>query len=954
MKSNDNDNYHLYFELTDINVIKTFFESFANDIDIVRLTLRKNKINTELDITGANSTRTYYIKSKFYNGIIKNYYLSESIDEMEIQIELVPCDLINILKSYEFGDNLLVLYAYSNNKNIMFVEFKQEKQKGLEFEMNDKTNNDSDSINKSKKVKSTNKIKKVIVKEKKYSLNIGYPIYPEKQISKINFEKKITICAKKFHKVCKDLGTLFKNIKISSKNNKSLCLGYNNSKCDGLIKFNYDESNVLLENLLNSKTNNISGVYCVEDIVRFSKLSEISTNYYFKIKNNYFLESVFTISDYGIINVSFIPLKEDIMKNSIDLADLDKKDNLSNSSNSSNASDTSNSSNLSIKKTQKTINDKIIYVEIEKIELFKNVLECVEKIVLEPIFKLCSDNGEMKINIFCSSNSKNMNLDINLKNIFGRYKNLLKPIDLGIGLKYLNDILKNVNKTERVIMSIDPNDKQNLNIQIKNGINSTTDMEFKRIYKIKLLNVEETEQIQITNKTELSKRVCKISIESDEFYKISKDINTIGNEIKISYDYKNLIFSSINECKYVNIIKKDNCIININEYGEDGKEKNKIINEFDVKDIMIFSKLASSMEEFEINLRTDGRLIIQSNFTEISGSIMIQLMSKNLSEIIPNDKNMLKSDVEIMNDKIIFFKLKKINFMKNIIDTLDKIVSDVEWVFTTDNTNTEAKINDEDTEVKAGLEMVCVDPSKTLYVKTKLTSELFKSYYCEKNIFKFGMNLEFFNKILKLTDKGDIALYCYIEKNDPSNLIVRFKNSEKKNKRIFKIPLQIINIKKDNTQISFEFEKKITMGTDSLFSRCKMIGNTSQFVKIVCDGEKILFKCVGEKEGIITLDSTDDTILEIINLNDEKVEGSFEVKNILMFSRLGTITKNFSLYMKNNFALISVYGFGDCGSINVILSPSTEEHINNQLYDYSDDEDDIELLNTNSNQLDFY
>ena len=28
-----------------------------------------------------------------------------------------------------------------------------------------------------------------------------------------------------------------------------------------------------------------------------------------------------------------------------------------------------------------------------------------------------------------------------------------------------------------------------------------------------------------------------------------------------------------------------------------------------------------------------------------------------------------------------------------------------------------------------GLEITCTDPSKTLYVKTKLTNELFKSYY---------------------------------------------------------------------------------------------------------------------------------------------------------------------------------------------------------------------------------
>jgi hypothetical protein len=58
--------------------------------------------------------------------------------------------------------------------------------------------------------------------------------------------------------------------------------------------------------------------------------------------------------------------------------------------------------------------------------------------------------------------------------------------------------------------------------------------------------------------------------------------------------------------------------------------------------------------------------------------------------------------------------------------------------------------------------------------------------------------------------------------------------------------------------------------------------------------------------------------------------------------------------MKNNFALTYVFNFNEYGSLSVILSPVNEEHINNQLYDYSDDEDDIELINNNSNILDLY
>ena len=164
----------------------------------------------------------------------------------KIELELIPLDFVNILKSIDTIDNLLLFYIYSNDKKNMFIEFKNINTINSESETESETESDSNSYteNKKKQVKKTKKSKKRknknILKIKKFSLNIGYPIYPEKQISKNNFDKKISIDVNKFHKICKDMNILFKNIKISSRNNKSLCFSYESSKCDGLIKLNYE------------------------------------------------------------------------------------------------------------------------------------------------------------------------------------------------------------------------------------------------------------------------------------------------------------------------------------------------------------------------------------------------------------------------------------------------------------------------------------------------------------------------------------------------------------------------------------------------------------------------------------------------------------------------------------------------------------------------------------------
>jgi hypothetical protein len=272
-------------------------------------------------------------------------------------------------------------------------------------------------------------------------------------------------------------------------------------------------------------------------------------------------------------------------------------------------------------------------------------------------------------------------------------------------------------------------------------------------------------------------------------------------------------------------------------------------------------------------------------------------------------------------------------------------MSEVDWVFSSGEKNDNKFV---------GLEIVCTDPSKTLFMKTKLTDSVFKSYHCAKSSFRFGMSLEFFNKILKLTEKTDIALYCYIEESDPDNMIIRFKNQEKKNKKVFKIPLQILNpdIK---LPISLNFEKKIIIDGSKFHDTCKKINNRAQFVEIECGNSGMVFNCIGDKDGTIPIDNTDDTNkLEIINLDDKIVKGIFEIKNILLFSKLISITGEFSLFMKNDFALTSVYSFGEYGLIMTMLSRVNEEHINNLEYDYSDDEDDVELIKSNDNMLDYY
>jgi hypothetical protein len=985
-----NETKKLYFEITNINLLKILVDVLDKTCEDVRWNFlntqgKKNKnndLNNSLEISCTTSTKNCFIKTKFNEEFIKKLFIES--DKFEILINVKK--ILNILKSVDKTDSLLKFYIEKkksnktksnnnldldldsdldsnsesdsnsdSNQDIMIIEISSLEEETNYNGLND-SDSDSDSDKKNKKkinLKSVSKIKK-IVKNKKFSIDIFYPVHLEKQIAKINFDKKITIGCEKFHKACKDLGTLFDFVKITSKNNKLLSFSCDNDNCDGVNGFKFDDE-IKLENL-NGNIITTNGIYSLEDINIFSKLSDISTEFYFQIKNNFVLECNYKFDKYGYADIIYVNIKDDGIKN-ISNSFANPIINLENSDNMSNISDINN---LEFKspKVKKTIDDKIIYLEIDQIELFKLLCECTEKIISEPLWTInCIEQTNPSIQVSCSNNSKNINIEYKIKNIFSQYKQLDKPIELGINLDKLNDVLKTIGKTDRLVLSIDKNDKHNLTIQVKNK----EKINHKKIYKIKLLNVED-------NSVHLRKDyIKKITIDSDEFYKICKEVNSIGEVIKLECSNKHVSFSCMEESKYLNMYKKNSDSVKIINVDSHDTNINPIINNdlnkssstegaYEIKDLMIFSKLINFMEDFKFNLSVDGMLTLESDFVSRDesnplelGSIKIQYISKTKQEIPTNDIKMIESDVEYIQDKLLFFKLKKINFMKIIIDTIEKLVLDVDWVFTSLNkpyqkTNTNEFV---------GLEIICTDPSKTLYVKTKLSDSVFKSYHCRKQVFRFGMSLEFFNKILKLTDKNDVAIYCYIEESDPANMIIRFKNPENKNKKIFKIPLQILT-PDPKPPITLGFEKKITMGLNKFQEICKKINNNSQFIEIDCDGELINFNCVGESKGTIPFDNTDDNDFKIINLNGTNTKGIYETKNILLFSKLTSICDEFSFFMKNNFALTSIYSFGEYGSITTILSPINESHINNLEYDYSDDEDDVELIKTNTNTLDFF
>lgn len=327
-----------------------------------------------------------------------------------------------------------------------------------------------------------------------------------------------------------------------------------------------------------------------------------------------------------------------------------------------------------------------------------------------------------------------------------------------------------------------------------------------------------------------------------------------------------------------------------------------------------------------------------------------------------------------MDDKILYFRIRKVQLIKILTETLNNMTSEVVWTFT--------KSEPKNPKTFIGMEISTPDPSKTIFFKCKFNSKLFKSYYCEPEKYNLGISLENLNKIFKLVDKDDSLIYFSVDKNDEQNLIINIGTREKKNKTTYK--LKLVTTQQSNKQSTkIDFEKKINMSSDEFHKLCKEMNIFSEYLNINCSSKKVIFSCQGTcaNRSSIYQNGEDDLVITGIDEEEEEDEdekkneedeeestssskkdkkkdnkksrviGNFELKNIILFNKFTSVCSTFTIYMKNNYALVLIYDIDKYGSITISFSPIQEDTIRNIAYSYSDDEDELDMKNNGQNIL---
>mgnify|MGYP001245212624 CR=1 FL=1 len=223
-----------------------------------------------------------------------------------------------------------------------------------------------------------------------------------------------------------------------------------------------------------------------------------------------------------------------------------------------------------------------------------------------------------------------------------------------------------------------------------------------------------------------------------------------------------------------------------------------------------------------------------------------------------------------------------------------------------------------------GIKLLSVDPTRTVLVHLKLYSNEFEDYKCNEPTV-LGLDLEAFFKIIKNMENLD-TLRLFVEYEDENAIgIERFNKEENITNSIF-LSLMDIPIH-DRSVPPASFESVIVISSSRFQRNCREIHQFSDKIEITSiNGELIFRGCNSNVKQVIRMKQSSCGIKFETNENpNEIIQGVFDLKHLVQFSKCANLSSTLKIHIKNDFPLVIQCEVATLGVIKLCLAPQFEE-----------------------------
>jgi proliferating cell nuclear antigen len=277
---------------------------------------------------------------------------------------------------------------------------------------------------------------------------------------------------------------------------------------------------------------------------------------------------------------------------------------------------------------------------------------------------------------------------------------------------------------------------------------------------------------------------------------------------------------------------------------------------------------------------------------------------------------------------ILELKTTQSSAIKIVIDAINSLLTDANFDFFPYNIENTENNNSESNEYKStigGVILKEVNKTGKILVYMRLDADKFDVYkynYHKKKL-TLGIDISNLLKCLKCMSHFDTMTWL-VDDDDINKLIIILESSEKKEKKTFK--LNLMDIEEETYEIApIQFPYLINIPSQDFHKYCKDMSSSTDKIEIKATSNKLYFSGkgeigniefeVGETNGGLSITST-------TNNSNEIVQGLFELKFLLIFTKCTNLCNQVILYLKNDYPIIVTYQIAALGEIKLVLSPT--------------------------------
>jgi len=238
------------------------------------------------------------------------------------------------------------------------------------------------------------------------------------------------------------------------------------------------------------------------------------------------------------------------------------------------------------------------------------------------------------------------------------------------------------------------------------------------------------------------------------------------------------------------------------------------------------------------------------------------------------------------------------------------------------------------------MKIVSIDQTQVMIIQMKLNASQFDVFECIPANYDIGINLQHLNKALKILDTTD-TLSLIIDDDDLANLKLKIENTDPNDPHESVVHVKLMEVNKKKYDIPpVPCEALVKINATSFHKICREMHTLSEHIEIQVTQKSIKYSCVGDVIDRNSTYTTGDDVCNLkIKLSDPVkipvVQGIFELRNIVTFTKCGGLCDYIRIYMKNDKPICIKYTIATLGQITILLSP-----VNNDDVDNFDEEND--------------